>query len=226
MTRPETVITIDGPAGSGKSSSARALADRLAFDFLDTGAMYRSVAWKCLETGVELVRKDQVAETAARLKIELANDRVYCDGIDVTDAIRTQSVSDAASIVAAVASVREVMAGLQREAASGMQIVTEGRDQGTIVFPDAGCKFFLTASLQDRAQRRKLQLHQQGITVPIDQVLEQMDARDQRDVSRNVAPLKPADDAITVDTSGLSQNDVVNLLESTSRKVLSLGMSQ
>ena len=147
MTRPETVITIDGPAGSGKSSSARALADRLAFDFLDTGAMYRSVAWKCLETGVELVRKDQVAETAARLKIELANDRVYCDGIDVTDAIRTQSVSDAASIVAAVASVREVMAGLQREAASGMQIVTEGRDQGTIVFPDAGCKFFLTAAL-------------------------------------------------------------------------------
>ena len=226
MTRPETVITIDGPAGSGKSSSARALADRLAFDFLDTGAMYRSVAWKCLETGVELVRKDQVAETAARLKIELANDRVYCDGIDVTDAIRTQSVSDAASIVAAVASVREVMAGLQREAASGMQIVTEGRDQVTIVFPDAVCKFFLTASLQDRAQRRKLQLHQQGITVPIDQVLEQMDARDQRDVSRNVAPLKPADDAITVDTSGLSQNDVVNLLESTSRKVLSLGMSQ
>jgi len=222
MTRPKTVITIDGPAGSGKSSTARELADRLAFDFLDTGAMYRSVAWKCLETGVELVRQDQVADAAARLQIELANDRVYCDGTDVTDAIRTQSVSDAASIVAAVSSVREVMASLQRKAASGMQIVTEGRDQGTIVFPDAGCKFFLTASLQDRAQRRKLQLQQQGISVPMAQVLEQMDTRDQRDVSRNVAPLKPADDAITVDTSGLSQNAVVNLLESTSRRVLSL----
>ena len=222
MTRPKTVITIDGPAGSGKSSTARELADRLAFDFLDTGAMYRSVAWKCLETGVELVRQDQVADAAARLQIELAHDRVYCDGTDVTDAIRTQSVSDAASIVAAVSSVREVMASLQRKAASGMQIVTEGRDQGTIVFPDAGCKFFLTASLQDRAQRRKLQLQQQGISVPMAQVLEQMDTRDQRDVSRNVAPLKPADDAITVDTSGLSQNAVVNLLESTSRRVLSL----
>ncbi|MEO1994580.1 MAG: (d)CMP kinase, partial [Planctomycetaceae bacterium] len=216
----ETVITIDGPAGSGKSSAARALAMRLGFDFLDTGAMYRCAAWSCLESDVNLVDHHRVAEASSELRIQFCEDRVFCDRIDVTTAIRTQRIADAASVVAANPRVRESMVKLQRNAARGMRIVTEGRDQGTTVFPDADCKFFLTASLQTRAERRQRQLHDQGTVLPIAEVLDMIQARDQRDVNRDVSPLRPASDAITFDTSERQLADVVDWLETTSRKTL------
>jgi len=220
MNRSETIITIDGPAGSGKSSAARALAERLEFEFLDTGAMYRCVAWKCLEDKVDLNDADLVANASQTLEIQFRDDRVLCDQVDVTSVIRTQAVAEAASVVAANPRVRTCMVQLQRDAARGMQMVTEGRDQGTIVFPDADCKFFLTASLQTRAERRQQQLIGQGVTLPIAEVLDTIQTRDQRDLQRDVAPLVPAEDAITLDTSELRQADVVNQLEALTRQML------
>ena len=152
------IITIDGPAGAGKSTAARLLAERLGFEFLDTGAMYRAVAWACVDRGIDLKDVDAVAETAAGISIQFEQDRIICNGQDVTTDIRSAKASHAASIVAAVPAVRLEMVRLQRESAAGHRYVTEGRDQGSEVFPDSECKFFLTADPQERAERRLLEL--------------------------------------------------------------------
>lgn len=214
------IITIDGPAGAGKSTAARMLADRLGFEFLDTGAMYRAVAWACVERSIDLYDSDAVARMAARISIQFEIDRIICNGQDVTTEIRSAEASHAASIVAAVPAVRLEMVRLQQESAAGHNYVTEGRDQGSEVFPDSECKFFLTADPKERAARRLLELQNRGQSGSIEEVLSQIVDRDERDRSRDIGPLVKADDAVEVDTSGKTIEQVVDFLEQTSRERL------
>lgn len=216
------IITIDGPAGAGKSTVARGLARRLDFEFLDTGAMYRTVAWACLDRGVDLSDTDAVAKTARALSLKFAGDRVLCDGQDVTLAIRTGESSEAASIVAAVPAVRNEMVRLQRDAAEGRNVVSEGRDQGTIVFPNADCKFFVTADPRERAVRRHAELIAKGQQVSLEEVLQQIIERDERDQSRKIAPLIAPEDAVQVDTSVNGPDEIIRELEATAREKLGL----
>jgi cytidylate kinase len=207
------IVTIDGPAGSGKSTVARRLAERLGFHFLDTGATYRCVGWRCLTDGVDLTDHAAVAATARALAIRFDSDRVFADDVDVTAAIRTPEVSEAASVVAVVPDVRRALVRLQRESVRGQDVVSEGRDQGTVVFPDAEHKFFLTADPRERARRRLQELAEQGVTLTEAEVHAQMLERDERDARRDLAPLVPAADAVVVDTTTMSLDDAVNLLE-------------
>lgn len=212
------IITIDGPAGAGKSTAARMLAERLGFEFLDTGAMYRAVAWACIDRDVDLNDTQAVSRTAASISIQFEGERILCNDRDVTVAIRSAEASHAASIVAAVSEVRQEMVRLQRESATGHHYVTEGRDQGSEVFPDAACKFFLTADPRERAERRLQELQDRGQTGSLDEVLTQIVDRDERDRSRDVGPLVMADDAVEVDTSGKTIDQVVDLLERIARE--------
>jgi cytidylate kinase len=207
------IVAIDGPAGSGKSTAARGVAARLGFDFLDTGAMYRAVAFRCLDAKIDFEDARAVAEIAEGSDIQALGARVTCNGVDVTDAIRTPEVSRAASVVAVNPDVRSALVALQRKAAIGRNIVTEGRDQGTIVFPHAEAKFYITADRNERARRRQQELEAMGSTVSLEETLAEIRARDERDKSRDVAPLKQADDAIRVDTTGRSMEEILNLLE-------------
>jgi cytidylate kinase len=192
------VIAIDGPAGAGKSTVAKAVAATLGFTYLDSGAMYRCVALAALRGGVP------AAEVADRIRIELG-DRVLLDGDDVTDAIRLPEVSEAASQAAADPVVREAMVAEQRRLMSLGDWVAEGRDIGTVVVPDAAVKVFLTASPEERARRRATELGADQATVLADQTL-----RDERDRTRAASPLRPAPGAVELDTTGLSLDQVVS----------------
>ncbi|QDU36757.1 Cytidylate kinase [Maioricimonas rarisocia] len=207
------IVTIDGPAGTGKSTAARGLASRLGFEFLDTGAMYRVVAMVCLEENVDPQDAEGASRIAQRVKIDFEGDRTFVDGQDVSDDIRTSPVTSAASQVAQHSGVRDALVEQQRILAAGRDTVSEGRDQGTVVFPDAGCKFFLTADPIERAKRRHLELNERGESVDIDALLREQQARDERDLRRVIAPLKPADDAITIDTTGMDPDQVLDVLE-------------
>lgn len=206
------IVTIDGPAGAGKSSAARALARRLGFHFLDTGAMYRAVVFMALERGVELDDPDALEAVAARLDIQLSDDAVIVDGRDVTRAIRTVAITSATRYAADHPNIRARLVELQRAAAEGQDFVTEGRDQGSVVFPDAECKVFLTASERVRAERRYHDLLARGEMLSLDEVLERQHERDERDASRPVGALIQAPDAVVLNTDGMSPDEVVDRL--------------
>ena len=222
---PAAVVTIDGPAGAGKTSVARALAERLGFALLDSGALYRAVALVALERGVAL-DDDATLEAIARtlaIRFEPADSfqRCWLDGRDVTAAIRERRVGDAASRVSARPAVRAALLGLQRRVAEGRGVVAEGRDMGTVVFPEAPVKFFLTASAEERARRRSEQLRRSGVAaVSQGEVQKEQEVRDQRDSQREAAPLRAASDAVAVDTTALSEEEVVARIERTVRDVL------
>jgi cytidylate kinase len=212
------IVTIDGPAGSGKSTAARGLSQRLGFEFLDTGAMYRCVALAVLNQGIDPADSQSVGDVSQQIRISFADAHVILNGEDVTQAIRTAEVSEAASQVAQYPAVREALVDLQRQAADGVNIVSEGRDQGTVVFPDALCKFFLIADPEERARRRFDEMQGQDQEITQAEILQQIHQRDQRDESRTVAPLKPADDAVEINTSQLSIEEVLDQLEQTVRE--------
>ena len=207
------IVTIDGPAGSGKSTAARGLAERLGFRFLDTGAMYRAVGWACVTNDVDANDAARVAAIARDGEVTFDNGRIFWNGEDITDHIRTEEVTHAASVVAINPDVREAMARLQRREAEASNIVTEGRDQGTHVFPNAKCKFFLTADAAKRADRRREDLRAAGKEITADAMQAQLRDRDDRDSQRAVAPLKPADDAIVIDTSAMTVEQMLDELE-------------
>ena len=206
------IVTIDGPAGAGKSTVTRLVAQRLGFDFLDTGAMYRAVTWAALEEGLDLGDTASLIELARRLDIAFSQQQVLVDGRDVTAVIRTSEVTRNVGKIADVPEIRHHLVDLQRAVASRGRYVCEGRDQGSVAFPDAFCKIYLTASPQARALRRVEQMQQAGQFVDYDQVVRDQQRRDREDESRPVGRLQKADDAIEVNTDRQSIEEVVDRL--------------
>lgn len=213
------IVTIDGPSGGGKSTVSRALAAKLFFTYLDTGAMYRAVAYQCHEQGIKPSESEQLARLLATLRIELLppvpgedDVRVLVEGREVGRHLRTPEMGMLASRFSALPMVRATLTRLQQQMGANGRIVAEGRDTGTVVFPDAAWKFFLDASPQIRAHRRAEQLRSKGETVDEQQLLAQIIQRDKDDRERPIAPLKAAADALTIDSTGLPVEEVVHLM--------------
>lgn len=207
------LITIDGPAGTGKSTAARRLAERLGFSYLDTGAMYRAIGLACLQAGVDPADPRGSFAVAREVVLHVDGQTTELNGVDVTTAIRSPEATAAASIVAQNPAIRAQLVELQRNIASQGDYVCEGRDQGTVVFPRADVKFFVSATPQVRAERRRQELAERGEYFTIEDLLRQQDERDRRDEERAVAPLRPAEDAIRIDTSALTTEQVLAELE-------------
>lgn len=208
------VVTIDGPAGGGKSTAAKNLAILLGFDYLDTGAMYRAAAMAAYRVGVPLEEYRQVADLLKDHTILNVEGRTFLDGTDVSDDIRTPLITSLTRHTADNPLVREQMVLLQRRAAEGRRIVTEGRDQGTEVFPDSPCKFYLTASPEVRAIRRMKQMQDKGESASYDEILSSIIKRDEGDMHRQVGPLRKPYDAHVIDSSTLSPQQVVDVMAS------------
>lgn len=211
-------IAIDGPAGAGKSTIAKEIAKRLNIIYLDTGALYRAVGLYMIKNGVDLKKIDRVVFELQNCKISVKhfenNQKVLLCGEDVGDLIRSSEVSMAASAVSAIREVREYLLDLQRNIAKNNDVIMDGRDIGTVVLPDANVKIFLTASINSRAKRRFCDLIEMGQEVKFEDVLEHIKQRDSQDMNRKFAPLKPAPDAVLLDTSNLSlEESVENVLE-------------
>jgi cytidylate kinase len=203
------VVTIDGPAGAGKSTTARELASRLGWSVLDTGAMYRVVTLAALESGLDLTNPDELGSLARSI-----HDR------DVSTLIREPQISRASGHAANAPQVRAVLLNWQRKASEDQNIVTEGRDQGTIVFPDALVKFYLEATDVERAERRYRELIQKGHQIRMEQVLEDQRERDDRDTAREIAPMKPAEDSVRIESTGKSPDEVLEEMLSHIHKAL------
>ncbi len=207
-------IAIDGPVGAGKSIAAKNVAKKLGIAYLDTGAMYRAAGLYMMRAGIDMTDPEAVAKNISKadVTVDYAGDvqRTFLNGEDVTDAIRTSDVSNAASRVGALASVREPMVEKQREIAKGRSLVMDGRDIGTIVLTDATLKIFLTAAKETRARRRFLELQKKGRDISFEQVLSELCERDKNDTTREVSPLRKADDAIELDSSDMDESQVVD----------------
>lgn len=212
------IITIDGPAGAGKSTAAKALARRLSFEYLDTGAMFRAIALAGLRAGTDLRSEAALGQLIATLRLEIHEGRMVLNGEDVSGLIRTSAVTAASSPIAESPAVRRFLAAMQRNLADGRDMVCEGRDQGTVVFPDATCKFFLQADPVERARRRQRDLLARGEAVPWEEVLRAQEQRDRRDSARDIAPMVPAADAIRLDSTHLSLDEVVECMEQEVRR--------
>lgn len=203
-------VAIDGPAGAGKSTVARLVASALGYTYVDTGAMYRAVAWTVLDAGVSPLDSQAVCALAGRVEIRLERDQVFVGETDITDKIRTPEISNLTSPLSALPCVRTRLAALQREMGCRGGVVMEGRDIGTVVLPDAEVKVFLTASQAERVRRRREELGAAGIELSTAQLEADIAARDKRDASRDVAPMVPASDAILLQSDGLDITEVVS----------------
>jgi len=207
------IVTIDGPAGAGKSSVAKMLAKRLGFRFLDTGAMYRAIAWAVRRDRLPTDDVERLEGFARGLQIKVGDGRVLLNGEDITNKIRNSEITALVKPIADHPGIRRHLIDLQRQIADGISVVTEGRDQGTIAFPHSDCKIFLTASPDERARRRHADLLGKGEEIDLREVLQQQTERDERDSAREFGRLEPAVDAVSICTDGLSIEQVVNRLE-------------
>ena len=203
------IITIDGPAGAGKSTTAKKIAQELNINFLDTGALYRAIG---LILAKSEVRPEFLHEALNDIKIEINKSGVYVNDFDVTKEIRTPEVDELASKYSALSEVRNALLNIQREQAKKASLIAEGRDLGSVVFPDADFKFYLTASPEARAQRRYNERIQRGETANYDEILQAIKSRDEHDLHREISPLKIPDNAIFIDNSNMSEQEVINFI--------------
>lgn len=212
MTRkPLLLITIDGPAGAGKTTVSRMLAQRLEYRYLDTGALYRAVAWAARAEGVRPDDEAGLTRVCGALKLQIRADRLICNGQDVTDRIRAPEITMLASAVSARPAVRGALMDIQRDMGRQKGLVAEGRDMGTVVFPEADLKFFLDASIRQRALRRLAQ-YGPGHEQDLERIESDIRQRDENDSSRSIAPLKPADDAVIIDSTVMTAQEVVDYI--------------
>lgn len=205
-------VAIDGPAGAGKTTIAREVACRLGYKYVDTGAMYRAVAWKALSQGITLTEEDEIAHIAGSIEIDFAEgdgSRIFVNGVDVSKEIRTPEVTRLSSPVSAILGVRRHLVAQQRRLAGNGGVVMEGRDIGSVVLPNAEVKVFLTASIGERARRRHEEMKAAGMDVDIEKLKREIEERDRRDSTRRDSPLVKVPDAVTIDTDGLSVEEVV-----------------
>ncbi len=226
--KAKAVIAIDGPAGCGKSTVAQMLARRLGYIYVDSGAMYRAVAYRAMEAGLDVDRDaEEIDRLAGELSFEFQQvaegQHLFVDGEDVEEAIRSVEVGNLSSPVSAIPQVREHLVAAQRQMAAAGGVVMEGRDIGTVVLPDADLKVFLTATAGERARRRWRQLQEQGIIEDYEQVLRDQLERDRRDTSRALAPLRPAEDARELATDEVTPQQVVDVLEGWLQEALANG---
>lgn len=217
------IVAIDGPSGAGKSTVAKRLARKLSYTYMDTGAMYRGIAWKVIHVGLDPSDEVGLRRILAAIRIELIEEegglRLFVNGCDVTDEIRTPEMSQMASKVSAFKVVRDRMVEIQRNMGSRGAVVAEGRDIGTVVFPQAEVKIYLDASKQERARRRYREIESQGKGGSLEQTLADMEERDRRDQERAVAPLRKAEDAIVIDSTFYGVDEVVDkVLQEIARK--------
>ncbi len=206
------IIAVDGPAGSGKSTISKLLAKELGLVYLDTGAMYRLFTLKMLKENVSFSDSHKIDELLENLNINIENDRFYLDGKDVSEEIRKTDVAANVSKTAAIKEVREKMVNLQREFSKSKNVILDGRDIGTVVFPEADIKIFLVADAKERAERRFKELHEKGENISLDSIYENILKRDRLDSTRENSPLKKANDAIEVDTTGKNIEEVKNII--------------
>lgn len=214
--KKRAVITIDGPAGAGKTSIAKIVSRKLGYNYIDTGAMYRAISWKAFREKIDLKAKEKLIKMVRNTKIELKNRagmvRVYLDGKDITNKIRNKRLAEGASILATVPEVREQLMKIQRRMGSSGGIVVEGRDIGTVVFPRADYKFYLDASIKERALRKYRELKVKGKEGQLAELEKAIRSRDKRDRTRRVAPLKIARDAVVIDSTDMSKKEVVKFI--------------
>ncbi|HSQ78381.1 MAG TPA: (d)CMP kinase [Nitrospirota bacterium] len=223
MKKNGLVIAIDGPSGAGKSTAARRLAERLGYIYIDTGAMYRAIGWKAKREGIDPADEAKLADLCGRTEVTIKKDntdpRFSVNGIDVTGEIRTPEMGMMASAVSKSPAVRARLLTLQRELGRGGGVVMDGRDIGTVVFPDADVKFYLEASAGERGKRRYLELKAKGMDVDRAQITKEIEERDRQDSGRALAPLKKADDALLIDSSAMSIDDVLDRMLSEIKEV-------
>jgi cytidylate kinase len=208
------IIAIDGPAGSGKSTVAQLIASRLNFKYIETGSMYRAVAWKAQQAGIDPEDAERISEVARTISIEFQpgteRQKVMVDGEDLTPLLKTEIIGRLAAIVAANRTVREIMVAQQQNMGRNGNVVMDGRDIGTVVFPDADKKFFMVADQKERAQRRHEEIKVKSPEVTFEKIYEQLQQRDFEDENREVSPLVPAEDSIRLDTTKMNIDEVVN----------------
>jgi len=206
------LITIDGPAGSGKGTIAKQLSEVLKLNYLDSGAIYRILGLHLIENNIPIDNEDLIKKSIEKANIQFSRHKISLSNRDVTDEIRTESIAKIASLIAANKTVRESILDLQRSFLKKPGLVAEGRDMGTVVFPEAKNKFFLTASVQERADRRYKQLISKGFDVSIADLVVEIQERDFRDINRTISPLVPAANAVIIDTTKLSPSQVVEFI--------------
>ena len=203
------VIAVDGPAGAGKSTIAKIVAKKLNINYIDTGAMYRAITYKCLQNGVDINNEEEVIKIAQNTDIDFRDNNLYLDKVVVTDEIRTMEVSNNVSNVAKIKEVRYLMVDVQREIGKRNSVILDGRDIGSYVFPNADFKFFLIATPEERGARRYKELTEKGYTTSLEEIINDIIKRDEIDSNREFAPLVKAEDAIEIDTTGKSITEVV-----------------
>lgn len=208
------IIAVDGPAGAGKSTISKLIAKKLNINYIDTGAMYRAVTYKCLSEGVDVKNEAAVIEVAKRTDIDFRDNNIYLDSKVVNEEIRTREVSANVSDVAKIKEVRYLMVDVQREIGTRNDVILDGRDIGSYVFPNADYKFFLVATPEERGRRRYKELCEKGFEGTLEEIIKDIEKRDEIDSNREFAPLKKADDAIEIDTTGLGIDEVVETVVS------------
>lgn len=213
------VIAIDGPAGAGKSTISKLIAKNLGINYIDTGAMYRAITYKCLKSGIDINDRQKVVDLCSRTEVDFVDNSIYLDGVRLGEEIRTLEVSSKVSDVAKIPQVREFLLEKQREIGKRSDVILDGRDVGTHIFPDTKYKFFLNASAQERGRRRYHELVDKGQTVVLEDIIEDINKRDYIDSTREVAPLVKADDAIEVDSTSMTIDQVVTYISDMVRRI-------